>query len=114
MREQTETELVIRIPYIDDQLIKQIINIIQNNSNSHVEHFIETSLDDSNFYELTINNIQSKKIIHQIWIKQLFNLLPQTIKQKLDFNKLHLSVNSSLTKLYILTDTQFQIIFNTY
>lgn len=114
MREQTETELVIRIPYIGDQLIKQIINIIQNNSNSHVEHFIETSLDDSNFYELTINNIQSKKIIHQIWVKQLFNLLPQNIKQKLDFDKLHLSVNSNLTKLYILTDTQFHLIFNTY
>ena len=114
MREQIETELVICIPYIDDQLIGQIINIIQNNSNYHVEHFIETSLDNSNFYELTINNIQIKKTIHQIWVKQLFDLLPQHIKQKLSLNKLHLSVNSSLTKLYILTDTQFQMIFNTY
>lgn len=111
MQETTETKsaLVVHVPFIDKALVTSVSDAIAANESEQVDHIIEASLEQKEYYDLIVDNHQAKDMIRQTWADQLFYILPQAIKAKLKKNNLYLLTNSSLNRMYILTETQFNI-----
>lgn len=111
MQAKTETKsaLVVHVPFIDKALVTSVSDAITANESEQVDHIIEASLEQKEYYDLIVDNHQAKDMIRQTWADQLFYILPKAIKAKLKKNNLYLLTNSSLNRMYILTETQFNI-----
>lgn len=111
MQAKTETKsaLVVHVPFIDKALVTSVSDAITANESEQVDNIIEASLEQKEYYDLIVDNHQAKDMIRQTWADQLFYILPKAIKAKLKKNNLYLLTNSSLNRMYILTETQFNI-----
>lgn len=103
------TKRIMHIPFIDANLIKELSNKIEN-VNNDISICIEQPLREQQHYDFTLENSQEAiKKVSQIWLKQISYALPLTIQNILKQKNLCLTVNSSINKIYILNEVQYQI-----
>lgn len=116
MQAKTETKsaLVVHVPFIDKALVTSVSDAIIANESEQVDNIIEASLEQKEYYDLIVDSHQAKDMIRQTWADQLFYILPKAIKTKLKKNNLYLLTNSSLNKLYVLTEVQFNIMLSVH